>query len=388
LFVCVQDAIRRPFLAGTIMSAARKIIVVGSGIIGASIAWHLAKAGAQVTVIAESAAGGAATPNSFAWINASWGNPEPYVRLRMRAMAEWSRLAAEVPGLPLDWCGGLCFDMPVVELEAYAARHNAWGYAVRRVDGAEAARIEPNLVAPPAFALHVAGEGAAEPVLSARALLDAAARHGAEILSGKVTALRVASSKVTGVETAEGALFADEVAVAAGTGTPALLATAGVELPLETPPGLIIHSRPHARLLNGIVLSEPLHIRQTMEGRIIAGADFGGTDPGADAEATARALFSQLRGMLRGADGLEFDFFTIGYRPTPIDGFPAVGRATGIGGLYAAVTHSGITLAPAIGLFAAREMLEGERDPLLAAYGLQRFSADTAEGTAGPAGLR
>lgn len=103
------------------MSAAKHVIVVGAGIIGASIAWHLAKAGANVTIVADSGAGGVATPNSFAWINASWGNPEPYFRLRTRSMAEWTRLAHDVPGIPLAWCGALCWDLPPAELEAYAA---------------------------------------------------------------------------------------------------------------------------------------------------------------------------------------------------------------------------------------------------------------------------
>ena len=40
-----------------------------------------------------------ATPNSFAWINASWGNPEFYYRFRVRSMAEWKRLAAALPAL-------------------------------------------------------------------------------------------------------------------------------------------------------------------------------------------------------------------------------------------------------------------------------------------------
>lgn len=357
------------------MRAARKVIVVGSGIIGASIAWHLSNAGAQVTVVAENANGGTATPNSFAWINASWGNPEPYLRLRTRSMAEWTRLAAAVPGLPLNWCGGLCFDMERAELEAYATHHNAMGFAIRRVDRSEAADIEPNLVDPPGFALHVAAEGAAEPVATARALLADAARHGAESIVTTVTALRTTNGRVTGVETADGPLFADEVIVAAGAGAPALLTTAGVALPLEAPPGLLVHSRPHARLLNGIVLSEALHMRQTPEGRMIAGADFGGANPGQDAEATAHALFSSLKARLRGAEDLEFDFFTIGHRPTPADGFPAIGRPSGIGRLYVAVMHSGVTLAPAVGLLAAREIQEGERDALLAPYGMERFSA-------------
>ena len=51
-----------------------------------------------------------------------------------------------------------------------------------------------------------------------------------------------------------------------------------------------------------------------------------------------------------------------------------LGSADGVGGLYIAVMHSGITLAPAVGLFTAREILYGERDPLLAPYGLSRFA--------------
>ena len=55
----------------------KRVIVVGSGIIGASVAYHLAKAGAKVTVLEAGEPGGLATRNSWAWINASWGNPEP-----------------------------------------------------------------------------------------------------------------------------------------------------------------------------------------------------------------------------------------------------------------------------------------------------------------------
>ena len=50
-------------------------------------------------------------------------------------------------------------------------------------------------------------------------------------------------------------------------------------------------------------------------------------------------------------------------------------RAYDVGaGLYIAVMHSGVTLAPAVGLFAADEILAGRRDPLLAPYGPARFA--------------
>lgn len=356
------------------MTEAKQVIVVGAGIIGASIAWHLTVAGAQVTVIAESERGGVATPNSFAWINASWGNPEPYFRLRTRAMAEWSRLARDLPSIPLAWCGGLCWDLSAADMEIYAKEHSGWGYGIERVDRGEVALIEPNLTELPDFALHVAEEGVAEPVAATKALLAEAERRGARILFSTVTALVQSVGKITGVDTSQGLFAADEVVIAAGVGSPDIAATAGINLPIETPPGLIVHSRPYKKLLNGLVLAERLHMRQTAERRIIAGSDFGGADPGVDAEATARELFAAMKAMLRDSDGLELDFHTVGYRPTPIDGFPIIGRAKGKESVYIAVMHSGITLAPAVGLFATREILDGKRDTLLAPYGLDRFA--------------
>ncbi|TGQ65631.1 MAG: FAD-binding oxidoreductase [Mesorhizobium sp.] len=356
------------------MTATKQVIVIGAGIIGASIAWHLTKAGARVTVVADSAPGGIATPASFAWINASRGNPEPYFRLRSRAMAEWTRLAQDLPGLPLAWCGGLCWDMSASDMDAYIAEHSSWGYGIERVDRARVARIEPNLTELPDFALYVAEEGVAEPVAATRALLADAEGHGARLIASTVTALVKTGDRITGVDTSHGLMSADEVVIAAGVGSPDIAANAGVTLPIETPPGLIVHSRPYRKLLNGLVLAERLHMRQTAEGRIIAGSDFGGADPGMDADATARDLFAVLKASLRGGEELELDFHTLGYRPTPIDGFPIVGRAEGLGGLYIAVMHSGITLAPAVGLFSSREILDGDRDPLLAPYGLGRFA--------------
>ena len=48
-----------------------RIVIVGAGIIGASIGYHLAKRGAQVTILEQIRPGAGATQNSFAWLNAS-----------------------------------------------------------------------------------------------------------------------------------------------------------------------------------------------------------------------------------------------------------------------------------------------------------------------------
>lgn len=354
---------------------AQHVVVVGAGIIGASIAWQLVKQGAAVTIIA-SKAGGEATPNSFAWINASWGNPEPYFRFRVQSMAEWKRLADELPGLPLHWCGGLCWDLPPAELEAYAAEHAAWGYGIRKVDRDEAALIEPALATVPKSALHVAEEGAAEPMATAHLLLADAVRRGAKFHPNtKVLRLAKDGDRVIGVNTADGTVQADHVVLAAGIGSVALAASAGVNLPVEAPPGLIVHSRKYRPLLKGLILAPELHMRQTSEGRIIAGTDFGGGDPGAEPQKAADGLFAKVKSMLKDADDLELDFYTVGYRPTPRDGFPIIDNADTAPGLYIAVMHSGVTLAPLMGRLAAAEILDAQQ-PLLEPFRLSRFASE------------
>jgi glycine/D-amino acid oxidase-like deaminating enzyme len=360
--------------------SARHCIVVGSGILGASLAWHLAAGGARVTVLeAEAQPGGRATRDSWAWINASWGNTEPYFRLRLRSMQEWQRLACEVPGVGLDVCGGLIWDLPPAQLEAYATEHDAWGYALQRVDAAGALRLEPAIQQPPEFALHVAQECKVEPLAAALALLSAARSLGATLRTGeRVTGLVQRDGGIAGVLANGELLAADEVVIAAGTGSAALLADQGLQYPIDAPAGLLVHSKPTRPLLRKLLMTPELHVRQTSEGRLVAGADYVGSIEGQDPQALARSLFSKVQAMVAGAADLEMDFFTLGHRPTPGDGFPLLGRPRHMEGLYLAVTHSGVTLAPAVGLFAAQEILDGVRDPLLTPYHPDRLLQPTA----------
>lgn len=362
------------------------VLVIGAGIIGASIAYHLQRGrdenkGAQVTVLEAGEAGGIATRHSWAWINASWGNPEAYFRLRHHSMKLWRDLGRCVAGLDVNWCGGLLWDAPADELQAYVTQHRQWGYDIRAVTRDEARRIEPHLASLPDFAVHVPEEGSVEPVAAAQAFLAAARKLGAEMISGrKATAIDVAAGRAVGVITDQGRIAADEIVIAAGTATPTLAATAGVSIPLSAPPGLLAVTNPQPKLLNGLAMAPGMHVRQQPDGRLIAGADFGGGDLTEDtgeeaARIAALALLDRLQDFFTAPRHLALDHYTIGHRPTPADGFPAIGRAPGIDGLSIAVTHSGITLAPAIGQGLADEILAGRSNPLLASYGPARFAA-------------
>ena len=120
-------------------------------------------------------------------------------------------------------------------------------------------------------------------------------------------------------------------------------------------------------------MSPAMQLRQTPEGRLVAAVNFEDAGTDADGMEAAAAAFDTMRSMLTSGGSLVPEAHAVGIRPIPKDGFPAVGRVASISGLYVAVMHSGITLAPAIGGFVADEILNDRRDHLIEPYGLERF---------------
>jgi glycine/D-amino acid oxidase-like deaminating enzyme len=353
----------------------KRVIIVGAGIIGASMAYHLAKTGASVLVLDAAKAGGLATRASWAWLNASWGNPEVYVRLRRQALVLWRDLSESCPELPVKMCGSLTYDLSESDLRTYVSQHGAWGYDIKLIDSKTTREREPFLREVPAIAALCGEEGVAEPVETALALLRRADAYGARCEYGvAVNAILSVSGRVKGVMTTAGEREGDVVVCAAGVDSPKLLRSAGFELPLKAPEGLLIHTRPLPSRLSGLLIAPGLHVRQTMAGRLVSGFDFAGSRVDAPDVAAAR-LLHWLNEMLVLPELAQIDFVTVEKRPTPADDFPTIGWASPVDGLYVAVMHSGMTLASAVGHFGSREILEGHDEPLFAPYRPGRFAS-------------
>ncbi|WP_329059262.1 FAD-dependent oxidoreductase [Amycolatopsis sp. NBC_01480] len=78
----------------------RDLIVVGAGVVGASVAYHAARAGAAVTLVDAGQPGAGVTVNSFAWIGSSGVRTGPAADLRMAATDEYHRLLTDLPAAP------------------------------------------------------------------------------------------------------------------------------------------------------------------------------------------------------------------------------------------------------------------------------------------------
>lgn len=346
------------------MTAAPRIVVVGAGIIGASIAWHLAHAGQSVFVLDAAEAGGQATQHSWAWINPGWDQPVPYRQLRLQAVREWQRLAGRLPELELRWCGVLRWDRPEAELRVLAQRGGA---ALQVLERDAIARCEPQLVMPPALALHAGSDGVVEPFGAARLLLASARAHGARLLTHcPAVALEAQAGRMVAVRTERTRIAADLVIVAAGVGTSSLLGSLGLQLRLRHAPAILVQTPVQPRLLNGLLVTPNASIRQRPDGRLSLCDDLA-DDDAATLSAAAHRVVDEAARLLDLP--LHAEAVHLAERPMPEDGLPAVGWVESVPGLYLAVTHSGVTLAPALGHYVAQEVLGGEREPLLRRYG-------------------
>jgi glycine/D-amino acid oxidase-like deaminating enzyme len=354
----------------------RRVTVVGGGIVGASLAYHLAEAGARVTLIERSLDPPAATAASFAWINASHGNPRPYYDLRLQSMLEWRRLE-EVLGdtLALTWGGSIEWHATPATLRAAVEEHAAWGYPLRLIDRAAIEDLEPGIANPPGEAAYASLEGNIDPVAATNRLLAAAQERGAQVLRGKEARLHLDRGRVAVRILPDGeALSADAVVLATGTESETLAEELGVALPLANKPGLLIQCRGvPPTTLRRVVLSPEAHFKQDPDGRIVAGEDFGGGSPPSDPHATAGRLFARIKRRLSGSEELRLEAVTIGMRPIPKDGLPVLGFAPECDGLYLAVMHSGVTLAPIAGRLAAREIIEEQTVETLDPFRPARF---------------
>ncbi|HSU37399.1 MAG TPA: FAD-dependent oxidoreductase [Propionibacteriaceae bacterium] len=337
------------------MSADPDLVVVGAGIVGASVAYHAALADASVTLVDAGQPGSGVTAGSFAWIGAAGVRTGRAAGLRATATEEYRRLEAELPGLPITWSGSLSWGAVDTAPEA--------GPGQEIVDAAAVLALEPTLRQPPEWAVWAPGDGAVDPVGVTARLVAGARAHGARVHPDTpVTAVRRdAAGRVVGVDTAAGPLSGAAVVLAAGVATATLAAPLGIHVPVDPSPATLFRFRAPAGLVRTVVHNQDFDLRQVATDQLIAAAD------------SAERTLAAIRSAFRGAGPVGLLSSRVGLRPMPADGEPIIGPVAEVPGLYLAVMHSAVTLAAAVGRLAAQELVGTTVESALAGCRFDRF---------------
>jgi D-amino-acid dehydrogenase len=349
-----------------------RIVIVGAGVLGASAAFHLVRAGAQVVVV-DAALDGRATA-AGAGIICPWvsGAEDPaFYRLYAGGGEYYPDLVAALAeagetDLGYRRAGAMLVSDDARELD-WIERMARGRQAAAMGDVTRLSEREARATFPPLGeglgGVHVAGGARVDGRRLAAALLRAA---GSTVVRG-LAALAVEAGRVAGVDVGGERVAADRVIVTAGAWADAVLRPVGVGLPVEPQRGQIVHLR-----LEGVetedwpvILPPGSHyIVPFGDGRIVVGATRE-SGAGFDYRVTAGGQAEVLAEALRIAPGLGAATMIetrVGFRPVGAGVRPMLGWLRGVDGLAVGngLGAAGLTIGPFAGRLLA-DLVMGAR---------------------------
>ncbi len=376
------------------MNSSSRIVIVGAGIIGSTIAFQLTRRHSNVTVIDGAAPGSGATLASYAWINSRDKEPRHYHDLNRRSLDMWSRFARDLDAdVGLRWGGEIRWaatESGARELLDHAERLRSWSYPIFELGRHEARALEPGIVMEPFEAAVYCGiEGHVDTQKVVKACLNHVQRAGAELITNDPVASIDVQPESGGKAAANSVTLAsgrrldcDVLVLAAGYETTQLAALAGIELSQQKSPGATIVTEPLSPIFRNVVcmhtprdLPEPLmNVRQFADGSVMI---HGGTHNGSLGDTSdddAEKLVSEIARFIPSLADARVRQIRRGMRPMPEDGQPVIGFTESVPNLYLALMHSGVTLSALTGEFATIEILDEARIDLLEPYRVERFT--------------
>jgi D-amino-acid dehydrogenase len=265
--------------------------------------------------------------------------------------------------------------------DAYLKDALAWrirrdhGFTTTEIEEPALRELEPSLGPDTRFAIRLPGHAwIRDPGGYVTALCDYAQTLGVELRIARVLDFVRSGERVTGVHTSDGEIRCDEVVVASGVWSKALLEKLAVSVPMESERGY------HLELVNPengpgmpIALAAHKFIATPMDGRLrLAGlVEFGGLDA-PPSDAPYELLLRQVRRAfprLRWSEEKRW----LGHRPATVDSVPVIGPV--IPGVYAAFGHQhvGLTGGPKTGRIIADLIADRTPNFDMTPYRVDRF---------------
>ena len=378
------------------------VIVIGGGVIGCSIAYHLARlggAGDRVLLLERGQIGQGTTAQSSCILRTHYSVPQN-VALAQAAWRVYAGFAAYLDDPEADCglikCGYLIAAPPggmTDALRAALAAQRARGIRAVQIDAAAASNLLPIARFDEAELIgYEPDAGYADAWLVTSAFARAARRRGAVMREGTaVTGLLRAGSRIEGVQTARGPIHADAVISAQNVWSREIARWSGIELPLaierhavmalDCPGAHYTRTMPVFKDLAspGMIYcrsygGSQMLVSEGTPGEVLTAPDTTQADVPLEAVLAVGEQAAQ-RFPAYAEAGLASSWTGL-YDVTP-DWNPVLGPLPGLDGLWLAYGFSGhgFKLAPSVGRVMAQAVLGQATDVPLAPFALERFAA-------------
>ena len=224
---------------GTPLPHSANVVVIGGGVMGASIAFHLAEAGvADVLLLDKGPLAGGSTSKAAGGVRAQFSDPVN-IALGLRGLDAFEAFP-ERPGQEIDlhqpgYLFVLTDPEQVAVYERSVALQNAMGVPSRMLTADEAAELSPGIDTSDvlAAAFH-ARDGYCSPESVVLGYASGARRHGATVRTNvTVVGISREDDRITAVHTDHGTVMTGTVICAAGAWSSAIGDMAGVPLPVK-----------------------------------------------------------------------------------------------------------------------------------------------------------
>ncbi|MDQ3695682.1 MAG: FAD-binding oxidoreductase [Chloroflexota bacterium] len=368
------------------------VIVIGGGVVGSSITYHLAKRDIKTTLVEQWDIAAAASGASAGGVRQQ-GRDLREMPLAIAAIARWEHLEAELDADIHYYRNGHLkviedeADLPV--LEAEVAKQRDAGLEITVVAHDTMRELVPGLGPHVIAGTYTTNDGHANPGLTARAFANAAARYGADVRTQtRVTGLAETGGRLTGVSTDQGELAADWVVLATGAWSNDVLRGIGIEAPTR-PVGLqMILTTARPAFLRQVVgsIRRPLSLKQLRAGNYLIGGGWPGDvdlrlprgtirpESITGSRTTAAAIFPPLT---------ETDIADtwVGIEAFAPDNVPILGPIPGVENLTVAFGFSGhgFALSPITGQVISELVIDGRSSLSLEAFNYARFAGKESE---------
>jgi sarcosine oxidase subunit beta len=373
------------------MSNTADVIIIGAGVHGASLAFHLAQRGVKPIVLEKNFIGAGATGRSSGLVRMHYDvrQDSELAWISFGYFKDWTEKVGGESGFTRTGFIQIVARENEAALRKNTAMHQDIGIASILISADDVKRLAPSFVTDDFdFAAYEPESGYADPTGTTNALMAAARAKGTRLVQDcAVTGIQVESGKVKGVETNRGVFSGPLIVNAAGPWANKLNAMVGLDLPYTTwRHDTMFVGRPkemgpsHPTVID---FPNEMYFRPETGGLTLVGLEDGnplGESPDGDADHAQKGFVERaIERICKRVPAMEMGYLHTahgGYDGITPDQHPLLGQA-GPEGFYlqCGLSGTGFKIAPAVGLCMSELILDGvARTVDISIYRPQRFA--------------